>query len=146
MTAARTFSHHLEDARQARHNRRALQILLATGAVMLALGLSWGLFFFLRGAWWVAGAELMLAGLAVAVILSARRQQVRVSAWMAFTGLFVFVCWRLPPTMSSAPNPRGGGMAASRCSCWPSSCLPRCRKACRRATPLAPTSAMSASG
>ena len=85
--SARTFQ-----GSQARQNRRALQLLLATGIIMLALGLGWGLFFFARGARLVAISELCLVALGIAVIVTARLHHVRMSAWMAFVGLFLFVC------------------------------------------------------
>lgn len=75
-----------------RRNRRALQLLLATGTIMLVLGIGWCAFFFLHGARFVALTELALALLGIAVIATARLGRVRMSAWMAFIGLFVFVC------------------------------------------------------
>ena len=79
-------------AMQAVRNRRALHLLRATGTIMIVLGLGWGLFFALRGARLVAACELGLALLGVAVIVTAHLHRERMSAWMAFLGLFVFVC------------------------------------------------------
>ncbi|MEP6908564.1 MAG: hypothetical protein ABI858_11390 [Pseudoxanthomonas sp.] len=80
------------DAIQALRERRALQLLLATGTVMVVLGLGWGLFFLAQDARLVAMSELGLAGLGIAVIVAARMQRVRMSSWLAFIGLFVFLC------------------------------------------------------
>jgi EAL domain-containing protein (putative c-di-GMP-specific phosphodiesterase class I) len=77
---------------QARQHRRALHILLATGTIMLLLGLGWSGFFLMRGAGPVIYAEVLLACLGGAVILTARREHVRLASWMAFGGLFVFLC------------------------------------------------------
>lgn len=71
---------------------RARQLLLATGIIMAALGLGWGGFFLLQGARLVALSELALMVLGLAVIATAQRGRTRLSAWMAFLGLFVFVC------------------------------------------------------
>lgn len=80
------------DAMELRRSRRALRLLLATGTIMLLLGLGWCVFFFLQGARFVALTELALALMGVAVIATARVGRVRMSSWMAFIGLFVFVC------------------------------------------------------
>ena len=80
------------DAMQARRDRRALQLLLATGTIMVILGLGWGIFFLAQGARLVAISELALAGLGIAVIVAARLGRVRMASWMAFIGLLVFVC------------------------------------------------------
>ncbi|SEM10880.1 EAL domain, c-di-GMP-specific phosphodiesterase class I (or its enzymatically inactive variant) [Pseudoxanthomonas sp. GM95] len=75
-----------------RRARRARQLLLATGAIMLALGLGWGMFFLLKGVRLVALCELALMLLGAAVVVSALRERIRLAAWLAFIGLFVFVC------------------------------------------------------
>ena len=80
------------DALEARRNRRARQILLATGAMVLLLGLGWGAFFLARGAYFLVLVEMLLAGLGATVIVLARRQHMRLAAWTAFAGLFAFVC------------------------------------------------------
>ena len=80
------------DADASRRSRRARLLLLATGTIMLVLGLAWGAFFAWRGAVVVALAELLLALLGVAVIVTARHGHGRAASWMAFIGLFVYVC------------------------------------------------------
>ncbi len=77
---------------EARRNRRALNLLFATGAIMIALGIGWAVFFVTRDAPHVAAVEVALAVLGIAVITAARRSRVRVASWMAFIGLFAYVC------------------------------------------------------
>jgi EAL domain-containing protein (putative c-di-GMP-specific phosphodiesterase class I) len=80
------------DGLEARRNQRALRLLFATGAIMLALGLGWSVVFFSQGAGLVALTEVALALLGIAVISAARLCHVRLASWMAFLGLFAFVC------------------------------------------------------
>ena len=49
------------DTLQAQQGRRARKLLLATGWVMLALGLGWMLFFAVQGVWLVTVIELFLS-------------------------------------------------------------------------------------
>ncbi|MET0328214.1 MAG: EAL domain-containing protein [Luteimonas sp.] len=95
------------DGLEARRNRRALRLLSATGAIMLALGLGWSAFFVAHGAALVALTEVGLATLGIAVVVATRRQHVRLAAWMAFLGLFVFVClFSLRLDLQTADIPR----------------------------------------
>src|SRR5690606_31713795 len=81
------------DALAARPRRRARRILLASGWLMLLLGVGWGLFFLAHGATGLAAVELALMGLGGAVVLAAHRQRTRLAAWNTFAGLFVFLCF-----------------------------------------------------
>ncbi len=91
-SAGAFMTHGPGDAPEGRRRRRAFYLLLATGTIMLVLGLAWGVFFAWRGAWVVTAAEGMLASLGIAVIVTARLGRVRAASWMAFIGLFVYLC------------------------------------------------------
>lgn len=81
-----------QDPLRERQSRRARYLLLATGTVMLVIGIGWGLFFFAQDARVVVLCEFGLALLGILVIITAYSGRVRLSAWLAFTGLFVFLC------------------------------------------------------
>ena len=74
------------DTLQAQQGRRARKLLLATGWVMLALGLGWMLFFAVQGVWLVTVIELFLSLFGLAVLVAARRHRLRMAAWLAFGG------------------------------------------------------------
>jgi len=76
-----------------RRRRRAFHLLLATGLIMVALGLGWGAFFAWRGAWPVAAVELAIALLGLGVIAMARLHRPRAASWVAFVGLTVLLCF-----------------------------------------------------
>jgi len=76
-----------------RRRRRAFYLLLATGLIMLSLGLGWGAFFLWRGAWTVALVELAMAALGLGVIVMARLHRPRAASWVAFIGLSVLLCF-----------------------------------------------------
>ena len=80
------------DAKHARHQQRVLRLLGAIGVLMLVLGAGWSTYFFVQRGGPVLYAELLLALMGVVVIMATRRQQVRLAAWMAFSGLYIFVC------------------------------------------------------
>ena len=81
-----------EDALDARRRQRARRILLAAGVLMLLLGTGWCAFFLSRGAQRLALVELVLVGLGAGVVASALLGRTRLAAWLAFGGLFAFVC------------------------------------------------------
>ena len=92
-TAARTpATRKTHAALELRQSRRTLQLLRASGAIMLLSGASWALFFGWHGAHVVAATEAALALLGLAVLLAARPQRVRPVAWLAFAGIFAFLC------------------------------------------------------
>jgi EAL domain-containing protein (putative c-di-GMP-specific phosphodiesterase class I) len=76
-----------------RRQRRAFYLLLATGLIMVSLGLGWGAFFLWRGAWTVALVELAMAALGLGVIVMARLRRPRAASWVAFIGLSVLLCF-----------------------------------------------------
>jgi len=80
-------------AAERRRRQRAFNLLVATGLIVGALGVGWGVFFASRGAWAVAGAELAMALLGAVVIVMARRRQTRAASWIAFAGLAVVLCF-----------------------------------------------------
>lgn len=81
-----------QDPLRERQSRRARYLLLATGTVMLVIGIGWALFFLAKGARVVALCEFGLALLGILVIITAHSGRVRLSAWLAFAGLFIFLC------------------------------------------------------
>lgn len=80
------------DTLQAQQARRARKLLLATGWVMLGLGLGWTLFFAMQGVWLVTVIELFLSLFGLGVVVAALRHRLRMAAWLAFGSLFVFLC------------------------------------------------------
>ncbi len=76
-----------------RRRRRAFYLLLATGLIMMSLGLGWGAFFAWRGAWAVALVELAMAVLGLGVIVMARLRRPRAASWVAFVGLAALLCF-----------------------------------------------------
>ncbi len=80
------------DTLQAQQARRARKLLLATGWVMLALGVGWTLFFAAQGVWLVTVLELFLSLFGLAVLVAANRHRLRMAAWLAFGSLFVLLC------------------------------------------------------
>lgn len=82
----------LGEAPEVRRGRRILRMLLAVGAIMLVLGLAWSAFFAWREAWAAAAVELALAVLGLSLIATTRCGRTRMASWLAFTGLFLFVC------------------------------------------------------
>lgn len=66
---------------------------MATGVIMVMLGLGWGAFFASRGARAVAAVELAIALLGGVVILMARRRRTRAAAWVAFAGMAGLLCF-----------------------------------------------------
>lgn len=76
-----------------RRRRRAFYLLLATGSIMMALGVGWGVFFAWRGAWPVVAAELAIGLLGLVVIVMARFRRTRMASWLAFVGLTVVLCF-----------------------------------------------------
>lgn len=81
-----------DTVQHARQHRRSLQILQATGGLMLLFGLAWAAFFASRGDHQMLVVELVLAGLGALVIVTTRLQQPRLGAWIAFAGLLGFIC------------------------------------------------------
>ena len=76
-----------------RRRRRAFHLLVATGLIMMSLGLGWGAFFAWRGAWAVALVELAMAVLGLGVIVMARLRRPRAASWVAFVGLAALLCF-----------------------------------------------------
>ena len=76
-----------------RRRRRAFYLLLATGLIMMSLGLGWGAFFAWRGAWAVALVELAMAALGHGVIVMVRLRRPRAASWVAFVGLAALLCF-----------------------------------------------------
>lgn len=76
-----------------RRRRRAFHLLLATGSIMVLVGLGWGVFFAWRGEWAVAAMELAMAALGAGVIVMARLHRPRAASWVAFVGLTGVLCF-----------------------------------------------------
>ncbi|MBA3928245.1 MAG: EAL domain-containing protein [Xanthomonas sp.] len=76
-----------------RRRRRAFYLLLATGLIMLLLGLGWATFFAWRGAWPIVAVELAIALLGLVVIVMARLHRPRAASWVAFAGLSMLLCF-----------------------------------------------------
>ncbi len=76
----------------ARDQRRARTLLLATGIILCVLGLGWSLYFSLQGAGRIVAMESVLVLLGAIVIATTRMGRVRAASWIAFGGLFVYLC------------------------------------------------------
>ncbi len=76
----------------ARDQRRARTLLLATGIILCVLGLGWSLYFALQGAGRIVAMESVLVLLGAIVIATTRMGRVRAASWIAFGGLFVYLC------------------------------------------------------
>lgn len=76
-----------------RRRKRVLHMLLATGLIMMSLGLAWGAFFAWLGAWPVVAVELAIALLGTGVVVMARLRRPRAASWTAFAGVAMLLCF-----------------------------------------------------
>jgi len=73
------------------HKRRVRLMLWVGAALLVVLGVGWGLFFILKGAWAIVAADAVMLGVGISIAVLAHRKRTRMAFFLLVGSMFVLI-------------------------------------------------------